>query len=213
VRILAAFAACAALAQTPAQTPAPAGLIRGDLLEWEATRGAGEFSIRTATHQVYRFSFDSRTYVERDRERTTVDKLAKGDLVEIVSDKAPGAMLTYARTVHVIDRQPPRRALLSQGRYRASRGVVYDRIVPLGDLTFSGIVARINGGRLLLRTRRDGEKTILLRQDTNYIAGGVQVALSALQPNTRVFIRGTRNLDDDVEAYQVVWGDILEPAP
>ena len=32
-----------------------------------------------------------------------------------------------------------------------------------------------------------------------------------LKPNTRVFVRAGRNLDDDLEVYQVIWGEILEP--
>jgi hypothetical protein len=29
--------------------------------------------------------------------------------------------------------------------------------------------------------------------------------------NARVFVRAGRNLDDNIEAYQVMWGDILRP--
>ena len=29
--------------------------------------------------------------------------------------------------------------------------------------------------------------------------------------NARVFVRAGRNLDDRIEAYQVMWGDILVP--
>jgi hypothetical protein len=31
--------------------------------------------------------------------------------------------------------------------------------------------------------------------------------------NERVFVRGGRNLEDEIEAYQVVWGGILRPTP
>ena len=34
-----------------------------------------------------------------------------------------------------------------------------------------------------------------------------------LPVNTVVFIRGGRNLYDEVEAYQVIWGEILQPVP
>ena len=41
-----------------------------------------------------------------------------------------------------------------------------------------------------------------------------QAATSAsLHPNMRVFIRAGKNLDDEIEAYQVVWGEILTPNP
>jgi len=61
---------------------------------------------------------------------------------------------------------------------------------------------------LTLRTRVDGEKLILLRQDTRYIGDGQRVGADGLKRNTRVFVRAGRNLDNDVEAYQVVWGGI-----
>jgi hypothetical protein len=206
------LAACCWLAASAAfaQSDAPPGMVRGDLLEWEAAKGAGEFSIRTAAHQVFRFSFDSKTYFERDLERCPVEKLQKGDLLEIVSDHA-GPALAYARTVHVMERErPARRAAASLGRYRAYRGSA-DRMVPLGNLTFSGVVSRVNGGRVVLRTRREGEKTFLLREDTRYVENGTQVTAAELKANTRVFVRGAKNFEDDLEAYQVVWGEILEP--
>ena len=195
-----------------AQTSAPSGIVRGDLLECEVVRGGGELSVRTAAHQVYRFSFDARTYFERDRERTTPEKLHPGDLLEIVSDKPNGASLSYARTVHVMERENPQRQPLSLGRYRGYRTAT-DHIAPLGELTFAGIVARLNGGRMVLRTRRDGEKTILLREDTRYLQDGLQVSAATLATSTQVFVRGSRNLEGQLEAYQVVWGEILEPRP
>ena len=207
------LAACCWLAASAAfaQSAAPPGMVRGDLLEWEAAKGAGEFSIRTAAHQVFRFSFDSKTYFEREKERCAVEKLQKGDLLEIISDRSPGPALAYARTVHVMDRElPARRAATSLGRYRAYRDSA-DRMAPLGNLTFSGVVSRVSGGRVVLRTRREGEKTLLLREDTRYVENGTQVTAAELKANTRVFVRGAKNFEDDLEAYQVVWGEILEP--
>jgi hypothetical protein len=34
-----------------------------------------------------------------------------------------------------------------------------------------------------------------------------------LPVNTLVFIRGGKNIYDELEAYQVIWGRILQPAP
>ncbi len=74
---------------------------------------------------------------------------------------------------------------------------------------FSGLVVRVDHAVLTLRTRTDGVKTILLRQDTRYIGDGQRVDAAALRNHTRVFIRAGRNLDNDIEAYQVVWGEIV----
>lgn len=193
-----------------AQNPSPP-LVRGELLDCEATSaGSGAFSVRTATHQVFRFTYDARTYFERENGRTSAAGLEKGDLIEVVADRASEPVLRYARTVHVVDRRP-RRPPVSFGRYRSYRTSL-DHLIPMGNLTFAGLVARLNGERLVLLTRRDGEKTILLRQDTRYLEGGLQVAAGELKANTRVFVRGAKNFEDEIEAYQVVWGDILDPA-
>ena len=57
----------------------------------------------------------------------------------------------------------------------------------------------------------DGEKTILLRQDTRYVSEGHLVEAAELSPETRVFVRAGKNSNGQIEAYQVVWGEILEP--
>jgi len=191
-----------------AQPRPPGPVTRGTLLETE-TAAAGQFSLRTAGHAVYRFTFDSKTYFERERTRTSAARLRAGDQVEVVSDELPGALLRYARTVHVIERQPPRLRLPTR-RYRAYRSSL-EHLVPRGDLTFAGVVRRLNDGILVLRTRGQGDKTIVLRQDTTYLQDGEQVSAAELPLNVRVFVRGARNLDDELEAYQVVWGRILEP--
>jgi hypothetical protein len=150
-----------------------------------------------------RFAFDDKTYFEREQEHSFPVRLEKGDWLEIVSDKTPASALRYARTVHVIERQAP-------ARLRPVARAV-DPLFPRGDMTFSGVVKRLNGERLVLHTRTDGEKTILLRRDTSFLAEGDPVDESALQPNTRVFVRAGKNLDNQIEAYQVIWGEILEP--
>jgi hypothetical protein len=77
-------------------------------------------------------------------------------------------------------------------------------------LTFAGVVARLNAQCLVLRTR-GGEQTLLIRQDTHYVDNGDTVEAADLRPNMRVFVRAGRNIYQQVEAYQVIWGKILEP--
>jgi hypothetical protein len=69
----------------------------------------------------------------------------------------------------------------------------------------------VNGERVVLHTREAGDQCILLRQDTRYLANGEVVDAAALKPNMRVFVRAGKNLYDEVEAYQVIWGAILNP--
>ena len=49
-----------------AQTPQNAALLRGVLLERDSQSSSGEFSVRAADNQVFRYQFDRKTYVERE---------------------------------------------------------------------------------------------------------------------------------------------------
>jgi hypothetical protein len=166
--------------------------------------------LRTPENKVYRFEFDSKTYFERDKRRVNAARLRSGDALEIVSDRGEAPALRYARIVHVLDEAPQVRFSPYLERLRQYRSAT-EHIVPRGSLTFSGIVSRIEGGAVILRTRTDGEKTILLRPDTRFLHRGAVVDSSALAQTMRVFVRAGRNLDDEIEAYQVVWGEILNP--
>jgi hypothetical protein len=88
---------------------------------------------------------------------------------------------------------------------------IIDQLYPRGNLTFSGVIIRMNPQMMVVRTRTEGEKTILLRQDTRYMDSGLPAEISMLAVNTRVSIRGGRNLDNELEAYQVIWGQIEGP--
>lgn len=195
-----------------AQTPAFTGVVRGVLLEFDFSGTSGEFSVRMqGTHQVYRFTFDAKTYVEREKHRIFVTGLQKGDDIEVISDRDESLAVHYARTIHVIETKPtprPPMSFLGRSRLRRSSG---DLSAPRGNLTYAGVIAKLTPERLVLRTRADGEKVIVLRRDTRYLEAGSLAEASDLTPNTRVYIRAGRNLDDEIEAYQIVWGEILVP--
>jgi hypothetical protein len=192
-----------------AETPPSAALIRGVLLERDSQPGSGQFSVRLADNQVFRYEFDPKTYVEREQQLIDVPRLKPGDKVEVVSDALPGSVLRYARTVHVLYDPPPVRPP-SLGRFRSANRLAEERI-PTGNLTYSGVVSRLNGERLVLHTRDGREQSLLLRKDTRYLQNGEIVDPSTLKMNTRVFVRAGKDLWDELEAYQVIWGKILEP--
>lgn len=187
----------------------PPGLVRGVLLECD--HGAnGEFAVRTATHEVYRFRFDSGTYFESDQQRAQPEQLRNGEQVEVVADRIEGSALRYARTLHVLRPAATPRPV-SAGRLRVPRSSLESSLLPLGNLTFAGFVSRVDGERLVLRLRGAESKTILLRPDTRCLEGGAAVTPSELKPNMRVFVRAGQDLYGEVEAYQVIWGEILRP--
>jgi hypothetical protein len=193
-----------------AQTPPGAGLVRGTLLEREVQSGAGELSVRTASNEVFRFKFDGKTWFERDNERLEAASLRPGELVEVVADSNPPALLRYARTVHVVQAPAPVRPPLSLGRLRAYRSPV-ESMAPAGTLTFAGVIFRVSADLIMLHTRAGGDQTILLRRDTRYLDDGNVVDGATLTPNTRVFVRAGKDLYGEIEAYQVIWGSILQP--
>ena len=86
-----------------------------------------------------------------------------------------------------------------------------DLLYPRGNMTFSGVVLRLNPEMIVLHTRKEGEKIIRLRQDTRFLDSGNPASRATLAVNTRVFVRAGRNLDDEVEAYQIIWGEIPGP--
>jgi hypothetical protein len=192
-----------------AETPPSAALVRGVLLERDPQVASGQFSVRLADNQVFRYQFDRKTYVEREQQLVDVSHLKPGEKVEVVSDALPGVVLRYARTIHVIYDQPVPRPP-SLGRLRSANRLIEDRI-PTGSLTYAGVVFRLSGERLVLHTRDGGEQSLLLRKDTRYLRNGEIVEPATLKMNTRVFVRASKDLWDQLEAYQVIWGKILEP--
>jgi hypothetical protein len=190
-----------------AQTHENAALVRGVVLECDA-RPVGEISIRTSDNEVLRYQFDRKTYAEREDRLIEASRLTAGELVEVVSDGTPGSLIRYARTIHVVQPTPPPRPL-SQGRLRAYNPK--QDTVRTGNLTYSGVVYRTNPERLLIHTREAGDLAIALRKDTRFLQDGVVVDAADLKPNMRVFVRAGKDLYNEVEAYQVIWGSILTP--
>ena len=197
------------------QIVVPPAVLRGVLLERDPQTASGEFSVRAADNHVFRFLFDAQSYVERDRQPIDVSRLQPGELVEVVSDETSGSLLRYARSIHVLPSPAPPRVLF-QGRVRAYRNsadrlIAAERAIPSGTMAIAGVVSRLNVDEVVLHTREGGDQTILLRKDTRYLQDGEPVASSQLKPNMRVFVRAGRTLYNEIEAYQVIWGSILEP--
>jgi hypothetical protein len=190
-----------------AQFPAPEQT--GVLLELDSNVAAGEFAIRAPSNQVYRYRFDPKTSVERDSLSGGMGHLRAGDQVTVESDLVADSLLRYARTVRVL--AAPKSPALPDSEQRSTAFPWLDRTPPTGNLTFAGVVSRLSGQSLVLRTR-SGEQTLLIRRDTRYVANGDTVEAAELRPNMRVFVRAGKNLYEQVEAYQVIWGSILEPA-
>ena len=186
--------------QSIAQESMPRGIVRGTLLAWEGSVAAGALTVRNADGMDYGCSYDPHTYFERDHWPVQVTRLAAGDRVEIVSDRKPGSRTCYVRMLQVIEEAP--------GNRRIAKPRTIESFQPRGNLSMAGLVLRRDTETLTLKTRA-GQRTLLLRSDTRYLGGGVRVDSASLCVNMHVFVRAGRNMEGQVEAYQVVWGEIL----
>lgn len=192
----------------PGQETPPVGILQGELLEWEGSQTGGDLSVRALDSRVYRCSYDERTLFERDRLRIAVSSLKAGERIEVVSDRTKSGNRCYARMVHVFELQPPK---FPGYRLRLPSARVTEHFAPRGNLTFAGVILRMTPETMVLRTRTGSQETFRLRQDTRYLEGGSVGEASNLQVNTRVYIRAGRNFEDQLEAYQVVWGQLAGP--
>ncbi len=192
-----------------AQENAPVGIVRGDLVEWAGDKTQGDLLVRTPPDRIYTCHFDGFTYLERDGQRIAHTAIKVGDRLEIITDHKPGSQRCYARTISVVTKAP---AVVNPGhRVNMRRNTTLDELYPRGNLTFSGVIIRLNPQMMVVRTRAHVEKVILLRDDTRYMDSGLPGEVSALLVNTRVSIRGGRNIENELEAYQVIWGEIEGP--
>jgi hypothetical protein len=188
----------------------PVGFVHGEFVGWSGTVKAGELTVRSGPH-LYSCRFDASTYFARDDQSITAAGIDAGERLEVLADRAPGAGTCYARTVQVIEpvvihRYPGMRPVPP-----AAPRPTTDLFLPRGNLTFAGIVVRIDPGLLTLHTMREGRKLILVRPDTRFISSGIRADAASLKPGTQVFVRAGHDLFQRIEAYQIVWGEIAGP--
>jgi hypothetical protein len=187
----------------------PPSEMTGLLLERDTTAAKGQFAVRAPDNQVYRFQYDARTAVLRDTFSGNESWLNPGDKISVASDTVDGSLLRYARTVRVLSSPQP--LALADSRARTLAFPLLDLSPHTGNMTLAGVVSKLNAQSLVLRTR-SGEQTVLIRHDTRYVSNGDTVEAASLRPNMRVFVRAGKNLYEQVEAYQVIWGQILNPS-
>ncbi|HXP85799.1 MAG TPA: hypothetical protein VN841_13830 [Bryobacteraceae bacterium] len=204
-----AMLGCAALAaaQTEPTAPTPempSGFVRGAMAGWDGTATTGQLTVRAADGSLSTCGYDFRSWFERAHERIAVSKLVAGDSLEVLADRKPGLRACYVRIVHVLEPQPPSRPK------RAAAVKLPDPPLPRGDRTLSGLVIRREGLALSIKTR-DGERALVLRPDTAYFGDGIRLDAAALAVNTHVFVRAGRDEYGRIVAYQVMWGEIVDP--
>jgi hypothetical protein len=178
-------------------------MFHGQMVSWEGSPTKGVLLARSTAGIVEGCGYDALSILELSRQRVTVAKLEAGDPLEIITDHKPGSRDCYIRMLQVVPPPlPPTRVAAAEATRRT-----FD--LPHGDRTISGVVIRCDTRSITLRTR-EGEQTLLLRKDTRYLGDGAQQDAAAVLVNTRVFVRAGPNLYGGIEAYQVMWGEIVE---
>jgi hypothetical protein len=205
---LAAWIIALTAASALAQDNGPSGFLHGDLMSWTGTPRGGQFTFHVVPDHLYFCSYDERTYIERENQRITMASAEQGDRLEIVSDRKQGSAQCYARTVHILEN--PRTYVVPGVRPRPPAAKT-SPLRPHADLSLSGAVYRITPGALILRSRSGDRQLVRLRPDTSFFAEGQAADPSNLQVNQVVYVRAARTMYGEVEAYQVIWGDILQP--
>ena len=192
-----------------AQPQAPRGILRGELVERTGGQYAGDLVVRAGDQRSFKCAYDGHTYVERDSLRISMAGTRAGDNLEVIADHKLGPGLCYARTVRVVELRPNIANPGYRTQLRPLRTI--EHIYPRGNITCAAVVLRRNDEMMVVRPRNGGERMVMLRQDTRYLEGGFSAESSEIRPNLRVFIRGGKNLSGELEAYQVVWGEIAGP--
>lgn len=193
----------AAAAAVCAAADMPTGYFRGSMVSFEGTPTAGVLTARAAGGDLYDCGYDGKSYLELSKQRITTSKLLAGDRLEVLVDRSGRNRSCYIRILHVLPPEPARPTRAAKAQRPPARSVR-----PLTTVTVSGVVVRNENGWITVRGR-EGEESMLVRRDTRFFGDGVRMDAASLGVNQRVFVEAGRNLDGDLEAYQVTWGAIL----
>ncbi len=196
---------CAAQAMGQASvTEMPVGIFRGTLLAWKGTSAGGDLTVRRADSADFLCHYDSHSLVEADNRPVGMAGLAAGDPLKILTDHKPGSPACYARIVEVVNPEvkPVRAKAQPVARMTSD-------FLPRGDRTIAGVILRRESGFLTLRTRRE-DIVLVLRPNTRFLSNGVNTNAQALTVNKHVSVRAGKDLYGNIEAYQVMWGEILD---
>jgi hypothetical protein len=182
----------------------PLGILRADLLSWEGTRQGGVLQLRLDSGIDYSCNFTSATFFERDRVRIHAGKLRPGDKLHVMSDRTSPGAKCFARMVKIVAEHE---APFQWGSVRRAT----ESFAPRGALVLSGVVVRSDAEAFVIRTRTGERHRIRIRPDTHFLDNGAVATLDVMITNRQVFVRAGFNSDEEIEAYQVISGEILQP--
>jgi hypothetical protein len=189
----------------PGAAQMPLGIIEGRLVAFENSI----LQVNLASGKQIQCAVDSRTFVDRQRRRLTLNDLKIGDFLELVTERHSPTRPCFARMIHLAED-----GLRFAGRDRVGQVTrATETISPRGNVHLAGVVRDVQPHSLELRTKQDGTLRLRLRPDTQFVQDGLPVKREDLPPWLRVSVRCGYALDGELEVYQVVWGGILPRSP
>jgi hypothetical protein len=184
---------------------------KGELIQWKIQGLAGDMALRSEESGVERCRVLAASRLIRSGIRIHPHGVRLGDTVEVVGDYSAGPDRCTVRQLFIRQYEGERRMVNGKYRFNLYPRAYLDGLWARGLLTFSGVVGRMENGRLVLRLRERRERSFALRDDTLFQSEGRLVGRDELETFTPVFVRASRTADGDLEAYQVMWGRILRP--
>jgi hypothetical protein len=181
------------------------GYFHGAMAGFDGSKTLGVLRARAASGEISTCGFDAKTYLEFEKRRVSVDQLREGDPLEILASRRPGETACYILSLEVIApakvARPNRRVDVTPTQAARPAAVRH------GNRNIAGVVIQITAGSVTLRTRT-GEESFLLRRDTRYFGNGLRMERDDVRGNQRVSVEASRNLDGEMEAFQLTWGEL-----
>jgi hypothetical protein len=187
----------------------PAPLSTGLLVEWTGSDTVGHLVFRTARDEIHRCAFTGRTYFELEHRRTRISAIRSGEPLEVLSEKVISPPSCRALIVRVLRQQPA--AAQGSPRLRRPFGSPTESFAPRGNLSLSAIAVRVEEPYLWIRTRSGESHMLVMRDDTRLAGSGLPATWNTIPLQRPLHIRAGRNAYMELEAYSIIWGEILQP--
>ncbi len=186
----------------------PSGYFLGAMQGWDGTVTAGTLRAKNPSGDVFTCAFDAKSYMELEKRHVKVDQLREGDPLEVLAYRRAGETTCYVLSLQVL---PPPKVVRPNRRIDVTPSkTIRPAAVRHGNQNFAGVVSQVSSTSLTLRTRTE-EKTFLLRSDTRYFGNGLKMELRDVSVNQRLAVEAARNMEGQLEAFQLTWGAITVP--
>jgi hypothetical protein len=186
----------------------PSGYFHGAMQGFDGTVTAGALRAKAASGDVFTCAFDAKTYMELEKRRVTVDQLRVGDPLEVLAYRRAGETSCYVLSLQVVP--PPILVRPTKRLDVTPTKSIRPAPVRHGNQNFAGVVTRMNTSSITVRSRSE-EKTFLLRGDTRFFGNGLKMDVHDVTVNQRLSVEAGRNLEGQLEAFQLTWGEITVP--